>query len=812
MDLDKALEHALNGDAVVFLGAGFSIDAVNGHDEKFKTAAEFAEHLNAKLKKPLDSASELPDIAEEFLNEYGRSVLNDELIKEFRASRVGDHHVAIANVPWMGIYTTNYDNVFELASSSAGIPIKPITLSELPRDYSHDDSLCIHFNGYVERLTMARGDEIRLTDTSYVTTSVEQSPWSSVFRQDIQRAKAVFFIGYSMGDLDISRLLPATEDLRQKTFFVVGPSPSSRTENRTARYGTLEKVDTVSFSERLRQKKTSYNPPEKTHPTWYCVQPYQSVLADVEAISDAAIFDLIWRGIIDGKLLSHSLHKGANTYVVERDILKQVLTTCLDTTKIAVLDGSLGNGKTIVAESVKVQAAAKGIPVYSLERRSPQMYTELSYLASLDSPFLLVIDAYPGWLDVVEFLSTHENKRMSLLFTARTTQNDVLADRLREMFKGRHVHEISVDKQGDVELLAVDKLFQQYGLWGDKAGFTSQRRVNGLRDICHGEWQSILVEVFQAPQIASKFNEILKTLDEKNGYYDVLIGILALTVINNETVTINMLVDIFGTRVLDTEFQRDGCITEFIDFRSGEVLSRSSVAAQFLLRHVADPKITVDVLARMAASLDKKHSLYRAYSGTIRSFVQFSQLETVLPNRSIEQLRDATFSYYEQIKNLDYCRENPQFWLQYAIAATVFRDLERAQSYFDSAYSFADNKPFPYDTSKIDNHYARFLLMKACSTASKAEAMELFRSAREILFDQIQDERLHYPYRVAAGFGEFFDKFAKDFTKAELKEIVEAASFVESRITSLLPEMQRNRYVDACTKVMRRVKTAAAKL
>ena len=102
--------------------------------------------------------------------------------------------------------------------------------------------------------------------------------------------------------------------------------------------------------------------------------------------------------------------------------------------------------------------------------------------------------------------------------------------------------------------------------------------------------------------------------------------------------------------------------------------------------------------------------------------------------------------------------------------------------------------------------------MKACSTASKAEAMELFRSAREILFDQIQDERLHYPYRVAAGFGEFFDKFAKDFTKAELKEIVEAASFVESRITSLLPEMQRNRYVDACTKVMRRVKTAAAKL
>jgi hypothetical protein len=296
-------------------------------------------------------------------------------------------------------------------------------------------------------------------------------------------------------------------------------------------------------------------------------------------------------------------------------------------------------------------------------------------------------------------------------------------------------------------------------------------------------------------------------LDRKAGYYDVLVGILALTVLN-EHVTVNMLVDIFGNRVLDAAFQRNERISEFVDFRRGEVSHRSSVAAQFILGRVADPSVTTDVLANVARSLDKYVSAHRQYSETLRSLMQFSQLEMVLPSRDLAERRAAMFRYYERVKNLAYCRTNPQFWLQYAIAALVFDDLERSERYFESAYAFAARVE-RYDTHKIDNHYARLLVRKACSSDSKDVGMKLFREARKILFEQIQRERLHYPYRVATQLGEFYDTFAGVFTKPQLQEVLNAARFIERRIENLQPELRRQRYVSQCLATMKRIRSVA---
>jgi hypothetical protein len=117
---------------------------------------------------------------------------------------------------------------------------------------------------------------------------------------------------------------------------------------------------------------------------------------------------------------------------------------------------------------------------------------------------------------------------------------------------------------------------------------------------------------------------VLQTLDTKGGYYDVLLGILALTVLSYR-LTIDTLADVFGHRVLDAAFQRNERVAEFINFQRGEVINRSSVAAQFVLSRVADPNVTVDVLASMARALDKLGASYRMYNETLRSLLQFSR-------------------------------------------------------------------------------------------------------------------------------------------------------------------------------------------
>jgi hypothetical protein len=165
--------------------------------------------------------------------------------------------------------------------------------------------------------------------------------------------------------------------------------------------------------------------------------------------------------------------------------------------------------------------------------------------------------------------------------------------------------------------------------------------------------------------------------------------------------------------------------------------------------------------------------------------------------------------YYESIKNLGGCKRNPLFWLQYAIACLFFSDLERAETYFDTAYSFARDRN--YDTYQIDNHYARFLLIKSITKGEAATSMSAFREVRRIVNQQIQRERLHYPYRVAAGYKDFWDKFGAGLTQEERKEVERAAAFVAERIQRLPERYQAQRYVSECRQSMQYVVEQASK-
>jgi hypothetical protein len=153
---------------------------------------------------------------------------------------------------------------------------------------------------------------------------------------------------------------------------------------------------------------------------------------------------------------------------------------------------------------------------------------------------------------------------------------------------------------------------------------------------------------------------------------------------------------------------------------------------------------------------------------------------------------------------MDSAKTNPLFWLQYAIAALVTEDFNRAGKYFDAAYSFAENRDY-YDAYQIDNHYARFLLLKAIRSEDVAVSMVAFSEARKLIYGQMDRERLHYPYRVASLFVDFYETFASRLTPQQVGEIKRAAQYVSDRIAKLPPDRQQQRYVEECWKSMQRI-------
>ena len=126
---------------------------------------------------------------------------------------------------------------------------RPESSSET-RYYVTTRSLRIHINGYIERLTISTlNTELKLTRTSYLTEAFGNSVWSSVFRDDINLSKAAIFLGYSLYDLDIARILFEYPEWQEKCVFVTATDPSDEERDVISKFGTIVPIGLESASD-----------------------------------------------------------------------------------------------------------------------------------------------------------------------------------------------------------------------------------------------------------------------------------------------------------------------------------------------------------------------------------------------------------------------------------------------------------------------------------------------------------------------------------------------------------------------------------
>jgi hypothetical protein len=135
----------------------------------------------------LAEGTPLDDASEDFVARFGEDRLISEIRTEFSAKQISKGHELLTCIPWRKIYTTNYDDVIERGYEKAGRSLASVTMSDDIRAISKDSTLCVHLNGYVGRLTRDTiWTEAKITDTSYLTASLVESPWATVFREDIE--------------------------------------------------------------------------------------------------------------------------------------------------------------------------------------------------------------------------------------------------------------------------------------------------------------------------------------------------------------------------------------------------------------------------------------------------------------------------------------------------------------------------------------------------------------------------------------------------------------------------------------------------
>lgn len=797
MEFEDALGKLLDGTAIMFAGAGCSDGAINLRDKPFLKGSELAKHF-AEKAGITDIVPSLDDAAEAFAEKHGDSTLIREIQNEFTAKLIADHHIQLGNLPWKLIYTTNFDDVMEEAYKENSKVLAPVTTSDDPFSLPKGQTLCIHLNGFIRRLNLNTiGTELKLTESSYLSAELADSPWATAFRYDINIAGAVFFIGYSLYDLDIKRILFDNPTLQEKCFFILGKSVDDSTVRRAKRFGTVYKMSVGEFCNYVQKKRRTYIPVEKPEVT-ISIRELKPIRGRAK-ITDRDFTNLLILGTRNERSMFESIYSN-QPYLLERMKVKEAFELLEQGHRVITICSDLGNGKTLFLDGLRIRALERGFRVFEVREHSPEATLELDRIARLEGNVLVTIEEYQDWLTEIGQFRRMSSDNSRLVLTARSAIHDVHVDALERETGLEHIPEIYLDTLEGVEVDWFIDSLDKYGLWGEWAASPRTYKSRLIRTICRGQIHALLLKIMDSPDIGRRLRELAKALSSNRERYEVLIGICILTLLN-QMPTFDTLVEMFGPGTLSkTRFRRDSLVSNFLDFSQNEILLKSPIAAQYILTKIADPAFVVSVLTKMAKRADTAAFMSRRYQKVLSNLMMFSSLQFVLPQ---DGRASSVIRYYESIKDLGHCRESPLFWLQYAIACLVIEDLDRSGRYFDTSYSFAYKQNF--NTYQIDNHYARFLLVQAVQKLEAEPAMENFRRARTIINQQIREERRHYPYRVATHYQVLLDRFSSSLTLGQLQELGKGAEDVSQTIDNLPYQRSKHKYIVECRKAMRYV-------
>lgn len=215
-------DHLTERTATLFLGAGVNAGVVNPDGVICPLGSELSSWicrdllLSPETSVPLDEASEMARHA------VGERAFNEYLFSRFKDFNAGVVHLALVQLPWDKIYTTNFDLLVEQASQSGLVQSAGrITVVESTSDdvsvLSEDDIPYYKLHGSLDTANTQAGKLI-LTKRDYREYETYKRPLFKRLKTALE-SRSFLFVGYSLVDPNFRAVLDDCRDeLGAKTF------------------------------------------------------------------------------------------------------------------------------------------------------------------------------------------------------------------------------------------------------------------------------------------------------------------------------------------------------------------------------------------------------------------------------------------------------------------------------------------------------------------------------------------------------------------------------------------------------------------
>lgn len=759
--------------AVLFLGSGFSRGCRSiGSPKGLPTAFGLRDILSAKLQ--IDGSSySLEDLSEHFAIVKGQPALYETLAEHFTVTNIGPQMADFIALPWWRIYTTNFDDAAEkcLASSQ----IQPVTM-----DLDHDankqipQNSVIHLNGAVSISTASNlASKIRLTASTYWDDRIRDSGWLQRFHRDIAQAKCVVFVGYSLFDADVAKLLRANPELSHKTFFIDSPSPDLIKDTKLRPFGTVLHTGFERAAEAILEITPGLIPVDDVYFTSFeeITPPSEIREFDVEG---ARKFLTIGAGLEDVAFLEENARRAL---ACDRDPVDAILEQVKRGAGRHLIVGKIGNGKTVAAYLLAARLRGEGYRVFNFVRRTERMSTEIAAIAAMGRACIIVENGF-GHTEQLQMISENAGKSVVVVSTARTSAYELRGSEMRTLL-GPDYRRYSVDTLRSLERNQLAVALQNLGFFGKYSG--KEQRLPALIDTWGNDMRSLVLKLFEENDVGRVFREQIGKIENKDAR-DILV-LYFLLVVAEARANVETTDDLLAMSTYPIVERYSELFRDFFDLHDGDKIeARSSVVGEFCLKKVFRGDEIVDVLIRVA---DQQKGKTYADDEAWPILLQFMRFGFIEPWLGASDKPILLKRYYERLRTNSFYLRNPHFWLQYAIAMMSIGNYGFANTYLENARSRADKIP-RYNYRHLDNHTARYYLeSRARDPKDLKDYFAVFLKATSILISEFRTEnQANYTARVCKYLAEFCFRANPVFSSSDRAEAVRRLELLISHLKS----------------------------
>lgn len=674
--------------SILFLGSGFSLGATNIANDSPPNGKGLRRHFIQQLKLATDTDYDLQVLSEEFAEDDPKK-LRDELYRVFRLTNLTAGQTAVLNEPWRRVYTTNYDDATELHRLTKKASPNAFDISEpVPNKLPH--GAVVHLHGSIRLITpenvMA---SLVLGEGSYVNQYVVRSPWYDQFQRDLAFASAVYIVGYNLSDYHIAGLLMANPKLAERTVFIQGLEPSKTFLRRTAQYGRTMFIGTDGFAKELARAPRSAAPALDNLRSFRSIAPTRDNKASARPTA-TEVFDLLVYGDFDAGRLARS--QPGDDYAIARTEAVRTAADAVEAKAALVVDGRLGNGKSIFLHLLACELSSRGWTCLLLRPGHPDLQREVAALAGVDR-VVVFVEQYSAAQDYLRGLRD-ALPEAKLVVEVRTGTFEVRFHELAQLLP-KPFDRVSLNALTRSEVRAFRRLCDGAGL-----RVPAEDRASDLRDM--------LLDLFENKAIRDRVRAALAPLFEKRATRRIL-TMTMLIATHQGAVGAGFVRSVVGEDPFAALKPLEDLSHEIFETSADGFKARSAVFSSFVINAFIDSDEIADAVVEVTLAAAQRRS-ERSYRILMSNMMAYSSLRRTLRGKGNS---DAIIvSIYERLRYDERVNGEPLFWLQYAIAMAEIPRLDTADEYITTAYRKADELP-GFQTYQIDTQAFRVALLRA---------------------------------------------------------------------------------------------------